>query len=65
VLIAELQARGMSADAMRAWAAKIGADAVIISEIKAIKARDDIWASDNTDVGGESRIIGSAIKYPQ
>ena len=63
-LLAELQARDMPTSDMRHWAAKLGADAIIVTRLGGQKARSDVWASEDTQgTTAASRVAGIAIKY--
>jgi len=62
-VIADFQARGESPEGMRKWAAKIGADAVIISILGGFYDRNTVWAGDDKQANTYSRITGTAIKY--
>ena len=61
-VIADLQARNATSDYMRKEAAKIGADAVLISYVGGMRDPDDKWADEATS---ESyvRIAGTAIVF--
>ncbi len=61
-VIADLQARRATPEYMRQEAAKIGADAVIVSLLGGERAQSDKWASENTR-HTYSRITGTAIIY--
>lgn len=61
VVVADLQARGNAEDQFRKAAARLGADAVIISRLGGYVG-DTTWA-DGDDGNSYSRIIGTAIKY--
>ena len=63
VVIADFQARGESPEGMRKWAAKIGADAVIVSILGGYYDRRTTWAGDDKLLNSYSRITGTAIKY--
>ena len=61
VVVADLQARGHAEDQFRDEAARLGADAVIISRLGGYVG-DATWA-DGDNGNSYSRIIGTAIKY--
>lgn len=63
VVIADFQARGISPETMRSWAAKIGADAVIVSILGGYYDRSTAWADQDKMKNTYSRITGTAIKY--
>jgi hypothetical protein len=63
VVIADFQARGESPEGMRKWAAKIGADAVIVSILGGYYDRSTEWAGQDKQNNSYSRITGTAIKY--
>jgi hypothetical protein len=63
VVIADFQARGESPEGMRKWAAKIGADAVIVSILGGYYDRNTAWAGEDKQANTYSRITGTAIKY--
>jgi hypothetical protein len=69
-VIADFQSRGESPEDFRRRAAKIGADAVIVTRIGGTY-QDSDWVTDNTaNSGGSTRgnrghLVGSAIKYTQ
>lgn len=63
VIIADLQARGASAEYMRKEAAKIGGDAVIVSFYGGYRARSDEWAGQDAQKHTYSRITGTVLKY--
>jgi hypothetical protein len=63
VVIADFQARGTSPEEMRKWAAKIGADAVIVSILGGYYDRSTDWAGQDKMANTYSRITGTAIKY--
>ena len=62
-VIADFQSRGESPEAVRKKAAKIGADAVIISILGGNYDTRDEWAGDDKQGHTYSRITGTAIKY--
>ena len=67
VVIADFQSRGETPDDMRRKAAKIGADAVIVSIIGGVYNKGDQWAGKDTMAGstnsGTGHIGGTAIVY--
>ena len=63
VVIADFQARGASINQMREKAAKIGADAVIVTLLGGYRSRGDEWASIDTYKDSYTRITGTAILY--
>ena len=63
IVIADLQARNMSVSGMRAMAAKIGADAVIIQTLGGIYSLSDEWVGKDSNANYYSRITGTAIRY--
>jgi hypothetical protein len=63
IVIADFQSRGESPQDMREKAARIGADAVIVSTLGGYYSKDDQWADSDTYSGTYSRITGTAIKY--
>jgi len=62
-VIADLQSRGESPDSMRKRAAKIGADAIIVTPLGGFYKRSEEWATGDSMSNTYSRLIGSAIKY--
>jgi adenine/guanine phosphoribosyltransferase-like PRPP-binding protein len=63
VVIADFQARGESPEGMRKRAAKIGADAVIVSILGGNYSRSEEWAGQDREANTYNRITGTAIKY--
>ena len=66
LVMADLQARGVSVKTLRKEAAKIGADAIIVAVVGEFYSRTEEWAELNKykDVRGpSSRITVTAIKY--
>jgi hypothetical protein len=63
VVIADFQSRGESPRDMQRKAAKIGADAVIVSLLGGSYDKDSEWAGDERNKKTYSRITGTAIKY--
>ncbi len=68
-VIADFQARRETPNDMRKRAAKIGADAVIVSILGGNYSLNEEWAdkdryaNNDTPISGKSRISGTAIKY--
>ena len=63
-VIADLQARNAGAASMRRQAAKIGADAVIVSFLGGYYSTHSEWADEkNMTNDTYSRVTGTAIKY--
>ena len=62
-VIADFQSRGESPEAVRKKAAKIGADAVIISILGGLYDTKEEWAGEDSQSSTYSRITGTAIKY--
>jgi hypothetical protein len=65
VVIADFQSRGETPQAMREKAAKIGADAVIISVLGGYYSLSEEWAAADRYSESYSRITGTALKYRQ
>jgi hypothetical protein len=63
VVIADFQSRNETPDDMRDRAAKIGADAVIISILGGQYSRSEEWAASDRYSDTYSRITGTAVKY--
>ncbi len=64
-VIADFQSRGDSVKSVRNKAAKIGADAVIISTLGGYYELSEQWASSDAQSNTYSRICGTAIRYKQ
>ena len=62
-VIAEFQARGESPKGMRKRAAKIGADAVIVTGLGGLFPLNAQWADDPRQSNTYTRLVGNAIKY--
>ena len=62
-VIADFQARNVSAKYMQKEAAKIGADAVIVGTYGGYRAISDKWASEDSKSKWHTRRTGTAIKY--
>jgi len=65
IVIADFQSRGESPEAIRNKAAKIGADAVIISILGGYYSYSEEWAGSDRYKGTYTRITGTAIKYKE
>jgi hypothetical protein len=65
IVIADFQSRGESPEAIRDKAAKIGADAVIISILGGYYSLSEEWAGSDQYKGTYTRITGTAIKYKE
>jgi hypothetical protein len=61
-VIADFQSRGESPESLRKKAAKIGADAIIVTLLGGYYDLSEQWAGQDSS-GTFSRIIGTAIKY--
>lgn len=64
-VIADFQSRNESRESIRKKAAKIGADAVIITMLGGEYSESEQWAEQKHDRGVYTRIVGTAIKYKQ
>ena len=64
-VIADLQSRNESPQAMKKRAAKIGADAIIVSPLGGLYRLNEEWAGSDSMSRTYSRLVGSAIKYNQ
>jgi hypothetical protein len=62
-VIADFQSRGESAESLRKKAAKIGADAVIVTAVGGSYALNEEWAGKDRMGHTYSRILGTAIVY--
>jgi hypothetical protein len=66
-VIADFQSRGESPESFRKRAAKIGADAVIVTRVGGLYSRSEEWAGSDTRANAAvdltGHLIGSAIKY--
>lgn len=62
-VIADFQARGETAKDMQLLAAKIGADAVIVTYLGGYYYSGDQWAGHDSQNQSYSRIVGTALKY--
>lgn len=63
IVIADFQSRGESAQSMRKRAAKIGADAIIVTNLGGYASLSTEWAGEDPYSNTYSRLIGTAIKY--
>ena len=63
IVIADFQSRGESAEDLQEKAAKIGADAVIVTYLGGNYARSEQWAGKDSMADSYSHIVGTAIKY--
>ena len=64
IVIADFQSRGETASDLQAKAAKIGADAVIVSHVGGLYSRSEEWASKDRYKGEfYDHILGTAIKF--
>jgi uncharacterized protein YbjQ (UPF0145 family) len=61
--IADFQSRGESPESMQKRAAKIGADAVIVTSLGGLYSPAEQWAGNDRMSRTYSRIVGTAIKY--
>ena len=62
-VIADFQSRGESPEAIRKKAARIGADAVIISILGGYYNRSEEWTDSDSQSDTYSRITGTAVKF--
>ncbi len=65
VVIADFQARGESSRDLQKQAAKIGADAIIITYLGGAYFSGDQWAGQDSQSHTYSHIVGTALKYTQ
>jgi len=63
IVIADFQGRDESPLDLRKQAAKIGADAIIISYIGGLYNSADRWAGQDSESHTYSHIVGTALKY--
>jgi len=63
IIMADFQSRGESANSLRNRAARIGADAVIVSNLGGSYSLSEKWAGEDRHAGTADRIVGTAIKY--
>ena len=62
-VIADFQSRGESANSMKKRAAKIGADAIIVTPLGGLYRTSEEWAGSDSMAHTYSRLVGSAIKF--
>jgi len=62
-VIADFQSRGESPKDLQEKAAKIGADAVIVSILGGNYSRSEEWAGNDRESNSYTRITGTAIKF--
>lgn len=62
-VIADFQSLNESPEGMKKRAAKIGADAVIVTPLGGLYRLNEEWAGRDTLSDSYSRLVGSAIKY--
>jgi hypothetical protein len=62
-VIADFQSRGDSAKSLRAKAAKIGADAVIVTYLGGRYDPTEEWSEQKSSGDLYTRIVGTAIRY--
>jgi hypothetical protein len=62
-VIADFQSRGESPKSVRNKAAKIGADAVIVTTFGGYYQFSDQWAASDSQMDSYTRICGTAIRY--
>ena len=66
IVIADFQSRGETPSDLQEKAAKIGADAVIISKVGGLYSRSEEWASKDRYQGQfHDHILGTAIKFTE
>ena len=66
VIIADFQSRGETPSDLQAKAAKIGADAVIVSQVGGYYSLEEEWASKDRYKGEfHDHILGTAIKFTE
>ena len=66
IVIADFQSRGETPSDLQEKAAKIGADAVIISQVGGFYSRSEEWASNDRYQGQfHDHILGTAIKFTE
>ena len=63
IVIADFQARGETPRDMRNQAAKIGADAVIVTYLGGLYDSHDQWAGHDSQNHTYAHIVGTALKY--
>ena len=64
-VIADFQSRGDTSESLRKKAAKIGADAIIVTHLGGNYNSNDQWAGQDSQNRTYSRIVGTAIKFKQ
>ena len=62
-VIADFQSRSDTARSLRSEAAKIGADAIIVTYLGGLYYSGDQWAGQDSEHQTYSHIIGTAIRY--
>ena len=62
-VIADFQSRNESPESMKKRAAKIGADALIVSPVGGFYRLNEEWAGSDSMSHSYSRLVGTAIKY--
>ena len=62
-VIADFQSRGDSAKSLRAKAARIGADAVIVTYLGGRYRPSEEWSEQKRDADRYTRIVGTAIRF--
>jgi hypothetical protein len=62
-VIADFQSRNETPKAMKKRAAKIGADAIIVTPVGGLYRLGEEWAGNDSMSHSYSRLVGSAIKY--
>lgn len=63
IVMADFQARNTSANQMRARAAEIGADGVIVTLLGGYADQEQVWATDDKYSTTYSRITATAIRF--
>ena len=63
IVLADFQSRGDTAESLRKKAARIGADAIIVTTLGGYASLTTEWAADDPHNKSYSRIIGTAIKF--
>ena len=63
VVIADFQLRGASEERLREEAAKIGADAIIVTNLGGFYDRGEKWAGSDQEKDSKSRTVATAIKF--
>lgn len=62
-VIADFQSRGESAKSLQAKAAKIGADAIIVTYLGGRYGPSEKWSQQTSGTDMYTRIVGTAIRY--